>query len=285
MKKNRDTIRGEKQKKNGKGFRPVECIVLAIAAIVFLVSAFQLGKIFLEDKAGTDEYGDLGASYVLKGEEFGVPVKGTQPTETEQETGVDPGFPDMQVNYSALSELNRDFLGWLYVPALEVEYPVVQGEDNDYYISHTFEKKGNRAGAIFMDCGANPDLSDYNTIIYGHNMRNRSMFGKLKLFIQEEELCRNNPYFYLYTPQKTYRYLIISYYVTKEGTQTYTIPGTQEQYEAYRAHILRSTPYRSEIEIPETGNLVTLSTCYGKAGSDQRFVVHGILDAVRENGQ
>ena len=246
-----------------------------------MISAVQLGKIFWEDKAGTDEYGALEASYVLKGEDFGVPDKKAEDKESTEEAK-DPGFPDIQVDFAALEGINGDFLGWLYIPALEVEYPVVQGADNDYYINHTFENKINRAGAIFMDAQASPDLSDYNTVIYGHNMRNRSMFGSLKLFIQDEELCKSNPYFYLYTPDAVYRYLIASYYVTREGSQTYTLPGTAEQYEKYRTYMLHSTPYRSEIELPAQGNIVTLSTCYGKAGGDQRFVVHGILDAVQE---
>ena len=274
--------RTKRHKRNGrkKGWKPIEWVILLAAICVFLVSGYKLAGIFLEYKAGVDAYDSLQERYV---------IQGAAPERKEEETqeAVDDleAFPDIDVNYKALKEINEDFLGWLVIPVLELEYPVVQGEDNDYYMYRTFEREDNRSGSIFMDAWASPDLTDYNTFIFGHNMRNLSMFCKLKLLSRDEELCAENPYFYLYTEDNIYQYLIVSYYVTRDGSSTYYIPVDEEDYETYKKMVLRSTPYECPMEIPEDSPMITLSTCYGAAGGTQRFVVHGILNRMVQTPQ
>ncbi|MFR3321064.1 MAG: sortase domain-bontaining protein [Lachnospiraceae bacterium] len=75
--------------------------------------------------------------------------------------------------------MNSDIVGWLRIRALDISYPVVQGKDNDYYLHRTFEKTDNFAGCLFVNSYNMGDFTDQNTIIYGHNMKNGSMFGKL----------------------------------------------------------------------------------------------------------
>ncbi|MBQ7839835.1 MAG: class B sortase [Lachnospiraceae bacterium] len=274
----RDTKKtAKKKKKKGGKWRASDLVILVIAGLVLVVSLWKLAGIFLEYKAGTDAYENLEKLYVEK-----VETKGQeQETETElsKETGM---FPEVSIDFASLKEINEELIGWIFIPVLDIDYPVVQGTDNDYYLTHTFDKKTNSSGAIFVDYGANHDLTDYNTLIYGHNMKNGSMFGSLKKFIRDEELCGTDPYFYIYTEEKRYQYLIISYYVTMDGSNTYLLPASEEEYESYKNWILRSSPYDCPEDIPESGNIVTLSTCYGKSGSDQRFVVHGILVDVQE---
>ena len=257
-----------------KGWKPIERVILVAAVAVFLMSGYKLAGIFLEYKAGVDAYESLQERYVIQG---AAPAQSGEEKQENPEEAL-TGFPDIDVNYEALKEINEDFLGWLAIPVLELEYPIVQGEDNDYYMYRTFEREDNRSGSIFMDAWASPDLTDYNTFIFGHNMRNLSMFGKLKLLGQDEELCASDPYFYIFTEDNIYQYLIVSYYVTRDGSSTYYIPTDEEDYEKYRNMVLRSTPYKSAVEIPEGQPMVTLSTCYGAAGGTQRFVVHGILN-------
>ncbi len=269
-------------KKGGgkKGWKPIEVVILLAAVCVFLVSGYKLAGIFLEYKAGVDAYDSLQQRYVIQG---AAPEREEEETPEAADDLVE--FPDIDVNYKALKEINEDFLGWLVIPVLELEYPVVQGEDNDYYMYRTFEREDNRAGSIFMDAWASPDLTDYNTFIFGHNMRNLSMFGKLKLLSRDEEMCAENPYFYIYTEDNIYQYLIVSYYVTRDGSSTYYLPVDGEDYEKYKSMVLRSTPYKCPEEIPEDQPMVTLSTCYGAAGGTQRFVVHGILNRMVQTPQ
>lgn len=263
--------KGEERLKNGqKKWKLTDSIVLILALAVLGISVYKIAGIFLEYKAGTDEYQAMEA-YAEEKKPDKSPEAGSGLNAEEWE------IPKLQVDFAALTEKNGDFIGWLYFPALEISYPIVQGKDNEYYLNHTFEKRENSCGAIFMDSDAAADFTDYNTFLYGHNMRNGSMFGKLKKLSAEETICQENPYFYIYTPEKTLAYRIISYYATTDGSDTYFAPGSRESYEDYLKMILRNSLLKSDYAAEDGNGLITLSTCYGAAGSDRRFVVHGVL--------
>lgn len=269
-KRKKASAQGRKRKRRKKRMRPAELILIVIFAGIFLFSAGQLLMIFLEYHQGSAEYGALAETYVEYGKSG---------SEMEDQPG---DFPEISVDFEALEEVNGDFRAWLVIPALSVEYPVVQGEDTSYYLTHTFEGEENSSGAIFMDEGASADFSDRNTFLYGHNMKNGSMFGKLKQFVRDEALCESDPYFYLFTKEGAYRYRIVSYYVTEDGSDTYVLPDSAEQAAQYLERVRAKSPYRCEDALPEGAPVVTLSTCYGAAGSTQRFVVHGVQDKKME---
>ena len=95
-----------------------------------------------------------------------------------------------EMNLEALQRENEDIVGWIMIPDTEISYPLLQGEDNTYYLEHTWEHTKSRGGSIFLEQMCSRDLTDYNTIIYGHRMKNRSMFGSLA-FYQEKEYLEN----------------------------------------------------------------------------------------------
>lgn len=279
------SVQSKKKKKVKKagGWKPLDVIILVIAVALLGVSSYKLAGIFLEYKAGTDSYIALEENFVqeLDISETSNAAGEQEEEETEEEkellTVGEDYFPSLAVDFAGLEGVNDDVTGWFSMPVLDIAYPVVQGDDNYYYLDHTFEKKGNSSGAIFMDANASVLMTDYNTFIYGHNMRNGSMFGKLKNFIRDEDLCRSNPYFFYYTKDKSYKYLIVSYYVTIDGSDTYYIPISDDAYLEYRRLILKKSQYQCERDFPDYAPIVTLSTCYGASGGEQRFVVHGIL--------
>ena len=161
--------RGKKKRKTAGDI--LRYIILIIAACVFVFSAVQLGRIFLEYRAGTQEY-DRIREYVQED-----PQEETeQPEEGEAE---DRPVPPA-VDWESLKAINSDIIAWLQIEGTEISYPVVKGTDNDYYLHHTFEKNYNSAGSIFVEYTNSSDFQDCNTIIYGHNMRNGSMFGLLR---------------------------------------------------------------------------------------------------------
>lgn len=271
---------GKKHKRKRKNrWSPLEIGILAIAAVMLCVSGFQLISILMEYKAGSDAYDDLRKKYVrVVGEKVEKQEERAEPDSNPQEEG----FPKLVIDFDQLLAINEAMTGWIYIPALDIEYPVVKGTDNVYYLNHTFERKENNAGAIFMDCDADPLMTDYNTFIYGHNMKNGSMFGKLKSFIRDEKLCDSQPYIYYFTREKTYQYLIVSYYVTQDGSYSYCLPGNDTEYEDYLNYILTNSVHKCTKDIPRGEPILSLSTCYGSAGGTQRFLVHGILTAVQD---
>ena len=130
------------------------------------------------------------------------------PGETPEEVA-EQGF--LQVDFNKLEEINPDVIAWIEIPGLEISYPVVQGRDNDYYLHHLITGENHKSGSIFMDFHNQEDLSDRNSIIYGHNMKDGSMFGTLDQY-QSQALYRNYPYFYMYVTGYIYEYQIFSCY-------------------------------------------------------------------------
>lgn len=274
-----------------KKFNIWELLLFLVVFVVFLFSLYKVVTITLEYKAGQDEYASLESFVEIKEEPAATTQKAeeiqkesdvaaVEKTEQKQEEIVmryHDGFVDMTVDFQALQEINDDFTGWLYVPGVSISYPLVLGDDNDYYLTHTFKKEENKSGAIFLDqVTANP-FEDYNTVIHGHNMKDGSMFGRLKGFYNNTQTYANNPYFYIYTADKTYKYLIFSYYVTTDTSAAYVIPYTEESLRDYKNQVMKNAVYKDVDGIPDVAPIVTLSTCHGANYTDARFVVHGIL--------
>lgn len=172
-------VENRKKKKN-KMSVPL-MIVLVICVVVLGVSIWQLSGIFIEYKKGTDEYDKL-QTYVSE-----EPVEEPVTADTgdgENEDGTEAeGDTEEQVQRVAISELqaqNSDTVGWIQIPGTQISYPLMHTSDDSYYLNHTFSKKLNSAGSIFVETLNNGDFSDLHTIIYGHNMKNGSMFAGLK---------------------------------------------------------------------------------------------------------
>lgn len=184
-------------------------------------------------------------------------------------------FPEMEVDFKALREKNPDTVGWLYVGSCGISYPIVQGEDNDYYMNHTFEGTVNSSGAIIMDYRDDKYLKDWNTFIYGHNMKNGSMFGSLKKLLKDETLYDSDPYIYVYLPGYIYRYKIFSYYKDKPDSKMYWTADTLQEYRQYIRDALSLSVRDLGVETSEENNMVTLVTCSGSGAGKMRFFVHG----------
>ena len=144
---------------------------VALFACAAAFCAFQLGGTLLEYRAGRREYAVL-AQY--------SPVQAQNGAQAaDGETG-----GQLQADFEALRQIDENVVAWLYGPETPVNYPVVQAADNEYYLTHMFGKKKNSAGAIFVDAGCSPDFSDMHTILYGHHMKNGTMFSSLTGYLQ-----------------------------------------------------------------------------------------------------
>lgn len=246
--------------------------IMIIAAGVFLLSAAQLVKIFLEYKAGTDEY-DRIREYVqtTEKEPGDEEIKGKKEEQQETEQPVPP-----RIDWESLQSLNRDIIGWLQIEGTEIDYPIVQGTDNDYYLKHTFEGNQNIAGAIFMDHANDRNFQDYNTIIYGHNMKNGSMFGRLgKYFVKKESVP--GKYIWICTPEANYRYEIFSSHIVDASGTVYTLfTESDETFAAYVEKMAKQTLIDYETAVSPEKRIITLSTCTGNEAT--RFVVQAVQE-------
>ena len=126
------------------------------------------------------------------------------------------------MDFSALRQQNPDVLGWILIPGTRVSYPVVQGTDNSYYLDHTWRGGKNSVGAIFMECRNSSDLSDFNTIVYGHRMRNGSMFASLKYY-ESQSYWAQHPCVYITDDRGSYTYEIFAAYEVSTEGETYRL--------------------------------------------------------------
>lgn len=241
-------------------------IALIVAIAVFCYAAFNLYHIYTEYKKGTDEYNQIEEMAVTERDADSAEVAGPNAQLK----------PPIEVDFDKLKSVNEDVVGWIYVDALpDISYPIVKGKDNQTYLHQTYEKNYNFAGTIFVDYENSGDFSDCNTLVYGHNMKNGSMFGHLKKFRENDKLYKQDKYFWILTPERNYRYEIITAYTTGVNSDTYTLfKGPGEEFEKY----LETIKGYSEIQTDDTDltikdRIVTLSTCTGNEST--RFVVQG----------
>lgn len=258
-------------KKTGKKNRAGDILltVILVAAIgVFIYAAYNLYHIYTEYKKGTDEYNHIAQMAVTEREpdKDGVDM-------VEGESLKAP----MDIDFASLKSVNEDVIGWIYVEALpDINYPIVQGEDNDTYLHMTYEGNYNFAGTIFMDYENKDDFSDCNTLVYGHNMKNGSMFAQLKNFSKNDETYKKSKYFWIFTPEKNYRYEIISAYTTGASSDTYTLfKGPGQEFHEYLEKIVGYSDIKTSAkDMNIQDKIVTLSTCTGNEAT--RYVVQGL---------
>lgn len=179
------------------------------------------------------------------------------------------------MDFVALREQNTDVLGWIVIPNTKVSYPLVQGEDNDYYLNHTWRKTRSVVGAIFMEQQSSADLTDFNTIIYGHRMNNRSMFGRL-LDYKKQSYWQDHPRFYITDDSGTHTYEIFAAYEPAVGSTPYCIRFSNDtEKQTFINYGLEHSVIETGVVPEVTDRIVTLSTCTGN-GHATRWVVQGV---------
>ncbi|MBE5869609.1 MAG: class B sortase [Lachnospiraceae bacterium] len=181
-----------------------------------------------------------------------------------------------EVNLEALREVNEDVIGWIMIPDTVVNYPLLQGEDNDYYLNYTWDKQKNRVGSIFLESTSSPDLSDFHTIIYGHYLKERTMFSPIRNY-KNQSFWEKRPYVYIATDEGVFRYEIYASYEAGITTATYRLGFESEQ---EKQEFIDVGVKQSVIDtgiVPEiTDRILTLSTCTGR-GHATRWVVQARL--------
>ena len=191
------------------------CVVLVIVAVVSIVKIVNLHSAEIkqeqEIQALQEEYTSGSGDTASMPDESELVKKTDGDLETEPEDDPNAWYHDIDVDFAGLKEQNEDIVGWIYFEDEEsISYPLLYSGD-DYYLRRNYLKEEETAGSIYIDGNNSPDLDDAHTLIYGHNMRNLSMFGKLKFYKTEEDYFENHRHFQLITETGVYRYEIFAY--------------------------------------------------------------------------
>ena len=267
----------------GRKKRRFGWIIPAALIAIFVFSFGNFMKEFLTYRQAKEEYKKLD-SYIEVLPETGEAdsgEEGTEEAEEAEDAGDEPqvDYPKLLIDYDALQKTNPEFVGVIYLPVLDLKYPIAQAENNDKYLHTTFEGTNNASGCIFLDTVAKPDFSDRNTFVFGHNMKNQTMFGSLKRFLQDEALCDQDPFIYIYQKDQVLVYRIFAYYTIPVRDDVYDDFTGDDGYDAYVKDAKNHSVYHPEedgIDWERRPDLLTLSTCYS-TGHVNNFIVQGAL--------
>lgn len=176
---------------------------------------------------------------------------------------------------SDLLNQNPDTVGWINVPNTQINYPVVKGTDNEFYLKHSFDKSYNAAGWIYADYRNNFDGTDQNLIIYGHNRLNNNMFGTLENTLTTEwQSLETNHYITLSTLEKSQLYNVFSVFIcTSEESENYlqTDFTSTENYKNYIDTLKNLSNYDFNTTLNSDDKILTLYTCHGL--NNERLIV------------
>jgi sortase B len=266
--------------------RKKEVVPLAICAVLVMVTVISIVKIIQIRNA---EARQAQEALALQ-EEFVSESGDDEPLVDETDTESDDidseseladdsnaWYHDIDVDIEGLKEQNSDIVGWIYFEEEDsISYPLLYSGD-DYYLRRNYLKEEETAGSIYIDGNNSPDLDDAHTLIYGHNMRNLSMFGKLKFYKTEEDYFENHRYFQLITETGAYRYEIFAYkdVSTLTGGIYTTWKYVDDDFKKFvEDSICQGSYVDADIDIEDETHIVTLSTC--SYDSDVRFIVSAV---------
>ena len=269
-----------KNKRNQKNI--IWKILLIIFSIVLIICLIIIGIQKYQQKKQQEYYETL------------LENAGSQPQATEEvpepETEEAPDIlkslgieiPEKDIDFAALQEENSDVYAWIYVPGTNVDYPVLQHpEDDTYYLEHNMDGSKGLPGCIYSESVNTKDFTEPNTVLYGHNMKNGSMFGSLKQY-KNDGFYEKNAYFTVFTEDAAYRYQIFTYSDVPEDSDVYTtgyLPD--ETFDGFLTELLKSSYKDTGVAVGKDDKVLTLSTC---SGDGLRFVVHAVRVDEHESG-
>ena len=223
-------------------------VAMAVCIVVMAVSGYMLYVQLTEYHAGEAAYDELAKHVDPENREAGWPT----------------------VDFEGLKAVNPDIVGWLICEDTNINYPVVQRGDNSYYLNHLFDGTVNKSGCLFIDYRNTPDFADRNTIIYGHNMKNNTMFSALMGY-KDQAYYEKHPHMKLLTIE------LFAGYVTDNEDDAWQIQFADgEEFKSWIDQLISSSTFRNNVELTADDHVVTFSTCSYEF-EDGRYVLFGKL--------
>lgn len=259
-----------------------------MSILCLMVAVFYSFKIYdakKQDVESEEVYASILDAAVKHGEPGNDPAPSVEEDQEESsteasETAVPEAeplpedFPEIDMEY--LKSLSGDVVGWLCCPDTQINYPLTQGSDNHYYLSHLADGSENRNGCLFIDCDNAADFSDENTIIYGHHMKSGAMFASLVNY-GDQEYYEAHPYLYLESNGIPYRIDVFAGYEVSVDDDAYCRTFTDKHaFAEWMRQISSKSDFHTSMKLTTDDRIVTLSTC-AYSFDNARYVLHGRL--------
>ena len=245
------------KKKSRKVLKILKFIILILAVSLLVVCGLRLYDYF---------------SQLSESKEHINLIKTRTISVTEQEE-----LP-LEVDFEQLKKQNDDIIAWIYSEDTPLNYPIVQADDNSYYLRRLTNGIYNIAGSLFADFRNSFDFSDLNTIVYGHNMNNGSMFGFI-LNYKKQEYFEGHKFAYIFTPDKNFKVEFVAGLTVKSTDEIYRLPMLSEDRETIINRTIEKSDFISDRKIFGSDRFVTLSTC-SYSFKDARYVLIGVIEEI-----
>lgn len=295
--------------------RSVYLLVMAVCLIVFVFSIYKIGSklygYYIDNKRYVSIRGDIESIdhqevFERMFDETSATLPeasiGNEPSQTEQTKEAIESIPVVPIlyktingnpdelsdkgifrEYEALKKINNDLAGWIKMPGFDkpIDYPVVQAQDNDYYLYRDFYQNNSYAGSVFLDHRNHTVFPDRHMIIYAHAMNDKSMFGNLKEFPQKPELYTVNDVIYIDLMNYRMEYRVFSVYYEDETYNYRQVEfGSNESYDVFLQRIKGKSVHDFGIDLNYNDRILTLSTCNNSLGKNIRSIVHAKMTKV-----
>jgi sortase B len=261
-------------------------ILTIVLALVFVTSGVVLGFYYMRyknsrdvQKAAVEQFTRPSTAAQQKKAEAAQNPSAAAPAEEARE-GV---YAPIEVDFEELQKVGSDVIGWIYCEDTAINYPVVYGRDNEFYLNRNYMGEYDPSGSIFSDEENANGFSDANVLLYGHHMADKTMFAPLNDWMQQS-YYEAHPVMWLLTPEQDYRVELFAGYVTSADSETYRVfhePGPD--LESYLNWARKWSEIQSEVETGAEGKYVVLSTC-DYSFDEARSVLHGKLVPVDSAG-
>lgn len=272
-------------------------IIVGLSIAVLIVAGFIGYKLYLiaaEDSNSTREYNSYkGGDYFMDDDHLLTMIETNEDNVDTEESEAAPFQAQRQIwsgiNFLAFRNTNSDFIGIISIPYLKMWYPIVKNKENDadHYLSYSFNGEKNANGAIFLDYTFSKDFSDNHVIVFGHNMKNLSMFGSLHTLFESE--YKKPIYVYIYQPEQILVYEIFSAYTTPSDSITYNaFLVNSDHYSEYITDAMSNAVYKHTDDAIRQGKqnqdgILTLSTCHANDHSDYTVVQCMLIERIRKD--
>lgn len=256
-------------------------LICGAVAAFFMAAKEELPYIIAKYKS--TQVQDAFTDFNNGGDSPGDTVDGADPTQLQEGSQERQGRKNVPqdwngIDWEGLQAMNPDILGWIRIPGTEVNYAILKGTVDDYYLNHHMDGSNNILGSIFLPDGTDKELKDAHTILYGHNMASGQMFGELSNF-ESQQFWSENPYVYIYTPDRTLKCGIYAAYGTKDNSDTYTLGYTlgSKDFKEWIRYTRQGAYYQTEFVPDGEKQIFTLSTCADYGVKNDRFVVNCVV--------
>ena len=242
----------------------IQNLIMILCIVTFAFFGYKIHNYNKEEKEQEKLRDDLIESAIIK--------SGTESQVNDENQSSE--LP-IEIDFNKLKSKNKDIVAWIYSEGTPINYPIAQSKDNDYYLRRLLDGTYNQNGTIFLDYRNNENFEDYNTIIYGHNMKNDAMFGTITNY-EKQEYFNEHKNMYLFTENKNFKIEIFAGYTTSSENDIYNFPKSIETNKELIKTAKEKSTLKSDVEVNNDDKIITLSTC-SYDFEDARYVLFGIL--------